>query len=191
MEDSLQPLDVPQKEKAKKKKPKPSRTAETMYRTTMGSQIRLSEMTDNKARLMVSINSIIISIMTSFLVHEYTTNPRLLLPTALLVVVCLLTITFALMSTKPTIKNKQNGADYKLDLLFFGDYTTLSLDEYKVAMKNMMSDNEQLNETMIESIYAQGKVIAHKFKLLNISYIIFMYGFPLAIVCLLLMLTIG
>jgi ABC-type multidrug transport system fused ATPase/permease subunit len=178
-------LDQPKKEKKNKKKDKEkkaSRTVETMYRTTMANHIRLSEMADSKAGLMVSINSIIISIMTSFLVHEFAANPRLLMPTILLVVVCLLTITFALLSTKPSIKHQKNSEVDKLDLFFFGDYVHLSLKEYKKAMIEMMENDIELRESLIENIYAQGKVIDRKFKLLGIAYLIFMYGFPLAII---------
>ena len=172
--------DEPRKEKEKKS----SRTVETMYRTTMANHIRLSEMADRKAGLMVSINSIIISIMTSFLVHEFATNPKLIYSTIVLVIVCLLTITFALLSTKPSVKHHNKKSIDKLDLLFFGDYTSISLAEYKKAMNNMMENETHLRDSLIENIYAQGKVIDHKFRLLNISYTIFMYGFPSAILSL-------
>ena len=186
-----EPIDAPKKEKEEKKKKKASRTAETMYRTTLSNLVRLSEMADRKAGLMVSINSIIISIMTSFLVHEYAANPKLLFPIAVLLLVSLLTITFALLSTKPSLKHQNNTAIDKIDLLFFGDYVTLSLEDYKKAMKEMIKKDGQLRDNLIENIYAQGKVIDHKFKLLSISYTIFMYGFPVAILSFLLMLLVG
>ncbi len=170
------------------KKKKTSRTAETMFRTTLGNHIRLSEMADHKARLMVSINSIIISVMTSFLVHEYASNPKLLFPIGVLVAVCLLTITFALLSTKPSVKHKSNNSTDKIDLLFFGDYISLSKEEYKTAMKNMITDSSLMSEGLIENIYAQGIIIDHKFRLLSYAYNIFMYGFPIAIISLLLVL---
>lgn len=185
-----EPIDRPKKDKEKDKEKKASRTVETMYRTTMANHIRLSEMADSKAGLMVSINSIIISIMTSFLVHEFAANPRLLIPTVVLVLVCLLTITFALLSTKPSIKHQQNNAVDKTDLLFFGDYVHLSLKEYKKAMNEMMEDDTLLRDSLIDNIYAQGKVIDHKFKLLSIAYTIFMYGFPVAIIGFLIMLLV-
>jgi ABC-type multidrug transport system fused ATPase/permease subunit len=184
-------LEQPKKEKKDKKKDKEkksSRTVETMYRTTMANHIRLSEMADSKAGLMVSVNSIIISIMTSFLVREFAANPKLLLPTILLVLVCLLTITFAMLSTKPSVKHQKNTEVDKLDLFFFGDYMRLSLSDYKKAMVEMMENDTELRESLIENIYAQGKVIDRKFKLLGTAYMIFMYGFPLAIICFLLIL---
>ena len=187
MEENELPISSPKIEKEKKpKKKKPSRTTETMFRSMLGNHLRLSEMADHKARLMVSINSIIISVMTSFLVHEYATNQKLLFPIGLLVAVCLITITFALLSTKPSVKPKRHTTSDKVDLLFFGDYTALTVEEYKAAMENMMTNSAALRESLVENIYAQGKVIEHKFRLLNIAYNIFMYGFPLAILSLLL-----
>lgn len=192
METNELPEELPQKVKEKKeKKKKPSRTAQTMFRSMLGNHLKLSEMADHKARLMVSINSIIISVMTSFLVHEYASNPKLLFPIAMLVAVCLLTITFALLSTKPSVKPKNSPVSAKVDLLFFGDYTSLSLEEYKTAMQNMIIDANQMSETMVENIYAQGKVIQHKFRLLSIAYNIFMYGFPIAIISLIVMLSLS
>jgi Family of unknown function (DUF5706) len=174
-------FEQPKKEKKDKDK-KSSRTIETMYRTTMANHIRLSEMADSKAGLMVSVNSIILSIMTSFLVRELSANPRLFWPMVLLVLICLLTITFALLSTKPSIKHQKNDEKDKLDLFFFGDYVHLSLKDYKKAMFEIMEDDQDLRERLIENIYAQGKIIDHKFKLLGKAYLIFMIGFPSAII---------
>lgn len=173
------------KDKTKKpKKKKPSRTIETMFRSSMTNHIRLSEMADQKAGLLVSVNAIIISIMTSLMVQQFTDNPSLLLPTCFLVLVCLLTITFALLATKPSVKGKQNPPEtpIKMDLLFFGSYTAIPLENYKIALKEMMSKDETLHESLIENIYAQGMVLNRKYKLLSIAYTIFMFGFPLVLV---------
>ncbi len=173
---------LPTEKPKKAKKKKTSRTVETMYRVMFGNQVRLSEMADRKAALLVQINSIIISIVTTYLVHDFANNQKLLIPAGILVAVCLLTITFALISTKPTFKHQNNNPDGKLDVLFFGDYTTLSVDDYKSAMKTMMTDEKLLNESLIENMYAQGKVLNHKFQLIAIAYWIFMIGFPAAII---------
>lgn len=180
------------KDKLKKgKKKKQSRSIETMFRTTLSNHIQLSAMADQKAGLMVSTNSIIISIMVTFLVQEFSANPKLLIPTGLMVVVCLLTITFALLSTRPNVKSRvQRMATEKstLDLLFFGDYMALSLEEYKEEMKEMMDKDKRLHNAMIENIYAQGKVMERKYRLLKISYSIFIIGFPLVLLCYLIVL---
>jgi hypothetical protein len=183
----------PEKQKSDKEKPdkvkepKASRTIETMFRTTLQNHQQLTILADQKAALMVSINSIIISIMTSFLVTRFDSTPALLIPTALMVVVCLLTITFALLSTKPKINIRKftpaEGTPGRFDLLFFGDYLSLSSENYKVKMKELITNDDKLYDSMIDNIYSQGQVLGRKFKLLQTAYTIFMYGFPLVVLC--------
>ena len=70
----------------------------------------------------------------------------------------------------------------KVNLLFFGNFYNMSLPDYDWAMKEMMSDREYLNSSMIKDIYFLGVVLARKYKYLRISYNIFMFGLVLAIV---------
>ncbi len=182
----IQKSEADKPEKAPKvKKPKASRTIDTMFRTTMSNHVHLTVLADRKAALMISMNSIIISIMVSFLVSKFEAYPSLLLPTGLMAVVSLLTITFAILSTKPNT-NQKKASDLpanplSLDLLFFGDYLALTPDIYKRKMKELITNNDQLHDSMIDNIYIQGRVISRKFRLLKISYNIFMFGFPVVV----------
>ena len=184
MEEFESPKEKDKSKKEKKKKKKEGRSAETMFRTTLASHLQLSAMADQKAGLMISINSIIISVVITFLVSEVESNPRLLVPMTLLILVCLATITLALLSTRPSVRSKAQRSTLdksKIDLLFFGDYLALSRSEYKEAMKQLIKDEEQVKETMIDNIYAQGLVIERKYRLLKITYLVFMIGFPLVL----------
>lgn len=184
MEEFESPKEKDKSKKEKKKKKKEGRSAETMFRTALASHLQLSAMADQKAGLMISINSIIISVVITFLVSEVESNPRLLVPMTLLILVCLATITLALLSTRPSVRSKAQRSTLdksKIDLLFFGDYLALSRSEYKEAMKQLIKDEEQVKETMIDNIYAQGFVIERKYRLLKITYLVFMIGFPLVL----------
>jgi Family of unknown function (DUF5706) len=178
MEETQPNVEKPKKDKKKKDE---SRSIETMFRTTLANHIQLSNMADQKAGLMISVNSIIISIVVSFSVKGLSDNPRLILPTCLLLAVCLLTITFAIMATKPSVKARKNLPLEDMDLLFFGHYTKLSLDEYKTAIHGLINDKKALRDQMTCNIYAQGKVLDRKYRLLKIAYTIFMIGFPVVI----------
>ena len=186
MEDPEQIIPKPKKPKKKKEG---GRTAETMFRTTLSNLVHLSNIADNKAGLMISVNSIIISIMVSFLVNQYGENPKLLLPTFLLVLVCLLTIMYSILATKPSNNIDSHKKKEDIDLLFFAEYSTLSLEEYKDAMKNLISSDANVHDHMITNMYAQGHVLTRKFKLLKVAYTIFMIGFPSVIVVYLLVLS--
>jgi Family of unknown function (DUF5706) len=181
--------EIPAPKKKKKKKKEGGRAAETMFRTTMSNLVHLSNIADNKAGLMISVNSIIISIMVSFMVNQYAESPTLLWPTSLLVLVCLLTIMYSILATKPSSNISSKKQKKEIDLLFFAEYSTLSLDEYKDEMKNLVASDTNLHDHMIANMYAQGHVLTRKFKLLKVAYTIFMIGFPIVIVAYLIVLA--
>jgi hypothetical protein len=58
----------------------------------------------------------------------------------------------------------------------------MELPDYDWAMKEMMKDKDYLYGSMIKDIYFLGVVLARKYKLLRISYSIFMYGLIGAII---------
>jgi hypothetical protein len=157
------------------------RGIETMFRTTMASHLQLSVMADNKANIMISINAIIISFLISSFANKFNESPDLILPTILLTCVCLFTIIFSLLSTRPTIRMKRNkdtiATARQTDLLFFGDFTNLSAQGYREGIRELMADNDVLYNSMTDNIYRQGKVLSRKYRLLKIAYTIFMIGF--------------
>ena len=106
----------------KKRRNKKSKGIQTMFRTTLTNLVRLSILADRKANLMISINAIIISILVSYILRKVEGVNYLLVPTLLLTFVCLFTIVFALLSTRPSLKSKfvdhDNTPSTPPDLLF-------------------------------------------------------------------------
>jgi len=60
--------------------------------------------------------------------------------------------------------------------LFFGNFYKVPLEEYDWAMNEMMNDREYLYSTLIKDLYYLGVVLDRKYKLLRITYNIFMVG---------------
>lgn len=164
---------------------KTNRGIETMFRTTSHNHIMLSEMADNKANILITINSIILSVVVSVLIRKVEEDPRLLIPTVLLVSVCLATMVFAILATRPNVLqgrfNKDDIKKKRTNLLFFGNFHEMDIENYEWAMKEMMKDGDYLYGSMIKDIYYLGKVLGKKYKYLRISYNIFMFGFIVAI----------
>lgn len=52
----------------------------------------------------------------------------------------------------------------------------MPVDEYVWAMNEMMKDKEYLYDSMIKDLYYLGLVLHRKYKLLRITYTIFMIG---------------
>ena len=165
----------------KEKDQKASKGIETMFRTTMASHLQLSVMADSKANLMISINAIIASIMISSFLRNIHEVPYLIIPSVLLTLVCVFTIVFAVLSTRPNIKTTANPPE-KTDMLFFGDFVHLSSDTYKQGIRNIMRDHDKLYNSMIDNIYQQGMVLAKKYLLLKLAYTVFMVGFGIVLI---------
>lgn len=164
---------------------KPDRGIETMFRTTSSNHIMLSQMADNKANILITINSIILSVVVSVLVRKLEEDPRLVFPTILLVSVCLTTIVFAILATRPNISSGRFTRDdiknKRTNLLFFGNFHGMKVEDYEWSMKQMMKDADYLYGSLIKDIYYLGIVLGKKYKFLRIAYNIFMFGFVIAI----------
>lgn len=176
-----------EKEKKKKKKKRGSRGVETLFRTSLEGHLKLSEMADQKANLMISINTILVSITLSPFVQGIEGSQAYLVPSVLLVAVCLVTIVAALLATKPSLRAKPDP-ERKLDLLFFNDYSHLSRVEYRRQMNALLENDADLYNGLIDNIYAQGRVLTRKYRLLQFAYGFFMIGFSSVVVVALLML---
>jgi len=164
---------------------RPERGIETMFRITSQNHITLSEMADSKANIMVSINAIVLSVIVSVLFRKFEEFPALLIPTLMLVGSCLLTIVYAVLATRPNISSGKFTTEdikkKKTNLLFFGNFHGMELENYEWGVKEMMKDADFLYSSIIKDIYFNGKVLARKYKLLRTSYSIFMYGFVTSI----------
>jgi len=69
-----------------------------------------------------------------------------------------------------------------VNLLFFGSFYRMELKEFDYGMRQMMNDNEFLYGSLIKDIYWQGRVLGNKFRLLRVSYDIFMYGTAISVI---------
>lgn len=163
----------------------PTRGIETMFRTTSKNHMDLSSIADNKANIMISVNSIILSVIVSVLIRKLEEYPHLALPAVLLTLVCLAAMVFAILATRPNItKGKFTPEDIhnkQANLLFFGNFHKMDLKDYHWGMMEMLKDADYLYGSMIKDIYFLGKVLGTKYKLLRTSYTIFMIGFVISI----------
>jgi len=157
-----------------------SRGVESMFRLTARNQISLSSIADNKSNILISVNAIIMSVTMTVLVSRFEETPNIILPTLTFLIFCMITIVFAILSTRPNISSgtfdKKDIKLNKVNLLFFGNFYNMELDDYEWAIGELMKNDENLYSTMIKDQYSLGKVLAKKYKLLRIAYNVFMVG---------------
>ena len=186
---NIAPPEEEKKAEDKKKKEKESQTdrgISTVFRIMASNQSNLSHMADNKAHIMISVNSIILSVVVSFLGKELDTNYNLIYPIIAIVITGVLTIVFSVLATRPNVTSgtftKDDIDNKKTNLLFFGNFHKMNLTDYDWAMTELLGDKDYLYSSMIKDNYFLGIVLAKKYKYLRISYNIFMYGIILSMI---------
>ncbi|MFC0514362.1 Pycsar system effector family protein [Mucilaginibacter angelicae] len=159
---------------------------ETLLKVTASTDQRLSDMADNKAQILITVNSIIISAIISLLLRKLKDNSFLVLPSYLLLTVSLATMILAILSTRPSIPRGKFSTkdinDKKVNLLFFGNFYRMKLDDFAAGMKNVLHDKEYLYDSLIKDIHTQGVVLGRKYRLLRAAYNVFMFGLIIAII---------
>ncbi|MFS4430808.1 Pycsar system effector family protein [Chryseobacterium sp. S90] len=171
----------------KKEKEKSDRSVDTLFRVTLNNHTRLSDIADSKANILLSVNAIIISVCLSVLVPKLDApkNSHLILPSFILLLSSVFTIIFAILSTKPNVTKTtftpQDIANRKVNLLFFGNFQQMLFDDYNNAMKDLIKDRDYIYDSMVKDLYYLGKVLDRKYKLLSITYKIFMAGIIISV----------
>ncbi len=168
---------------------KPTRGVETMFRITSRNHLQLSSMADSKANIMISINTILISILISGYAGRMAEYPQFLLPVFTLVLVSLVTIVLSVLATRPSVSvgkfSKKDIVDKKTNLLFFGNFHGMDIDDYEWGVAEMLKDSDYLYSSLTRDIFFLGKVLGRKYKILRMAYTTFMLGFVISILMLL------
>ncbi len=181
----------PKKEKKKKitdekKLGSTNRGVSDMFRTSYRTHIELSAIADNKSNIMISINGIIISIVIASISPKIDSNPWLLIPTAVLLLTCLGSLIYAVLSARPRVSNEtvtlEDVRSNRANILFFGNFHTMPREEYVEGLEELMQDSNRLYDNMARDIHGLGKVLAKKYRLLRFSYNIFMVGLILSVI---------
>lgn len=164
---------------------KPERGIETMFRITSSNSQRLSDMADNKSNILLTVNSIILSIIVAVLLKALDSNPHLIIPTVLLMGTSVSTMVLAILATIPKIPkghfSDEEVKNKSVNLLFFGNFYKTKYNEYQNAMNKAMDDKEFLYGMLTKDVYSQGVVLGRKYQLLRIAYGIFMCGLIISV----------
>ena len=170
------------------------RGIDTMYRTAFRNHINLSRIADGKANMMISINTIILSILItisgaslSFFEDTFFENPEFLVPIIALLLSSLTAVVFAVFSARPKvteyrIKKKKLLDSKEASLLYFGNFLKIEKSDFIDYMAKMKMDQSSLYDDLARDLYDLGQVLHRKYLLLTISYNTFVGGLALSVI---------
>ena len=165
----------------------PDRGIETMFRVALRNHMTLSDIADTKANILLSVNAIIISVALSNLLPKLDnpSNTYLIYPTLIFLVFTVASIVLSVLATRPNVTmgkfTKEDVANKKVNLLFFGNFHQMKLDEFEWAMNEMMKDKDYLYGSLTKDLYFLGLVLNRKYGLLRLTYTVFMVGIVISV----------
>ena len=158
-----------------------------MIRTTYRNNIELTNIADNKANILLSLNSL----MITFLIPIVLTNldiiaeHTLYLPIVTLSVTCLATIVIAAMATRPIKMGQQDvqkGNISQKSPFFFGNYYQMKVNDYLDMVENAINDPQLIKDYVKLDLYFMGKGLGEKYTKIRNCYNVFITGLVFTVI---------
>ena len=92
----------------------------------------------------------------------------------------------AVLATRPNVTSgeftKEDVENKKVNLLFFGNFHKMKLQDYEWAIMELTKDKDYIYSSLTKDLYFLGLVLNRKYKLLRWTYTIFMIGMVLSVI---------
>ncbi len=160
------------------------RGKDTLFRITIRNQVDQIAIADNKANMIISINTIIVSLIIAGLGSGMSFSgdfilefPQIIAPLTILLVACTVSAVFSILAAKPRMMKQKGEQDPNtISLLFFGNFKHLSLTDYINEMDEVLKSNTSIYRSLIIDLYYNGQILSRKYRLLYYSYTAFLIG---------------
>lgn len=166
----------------------PDRGIQTFFRVSLKNHIKLSDIADTKANILLSVNAIIISLVLSNLISKLDSpsNSYLIIPTLIFTLSSVISMVLSIIATRPNVTSgeftKEDVEQKRVNLTFFGNFHKMELKEYQWAISELIKDKQYLYDSMTQDLYFLGKVLDRKYRILRITYTIFMTGMIISVI---------
>lgn len=174
--------------KASLKNESPERGIQTLYRVTLRNHLKLSDIADTKANILLSVNAIIISLALSSLIPKLDnpSNTYLIIPTTIFILFSVASMVLSVLATRPNVTRgeftKEDVEEKNVNLLFFGNFHRMELKDFEWAISEVIKDKDYLYNSLTKDLYFLGKVLDRKYRILRLTYTIFMIGIIVSVI---------
>lgn len=172
------------KEKAKLAQFDP-RGVQTLFRTLSRNHYNLLRMVDSKASIILTINSIIISVLMGAMYIEVGAEKTALeISSKVLMTFSALSMICAVFSMLPHkyLGRRFNNSNYK-GTLYAGNFANRPLEEYMAEFDRIMESGENIYDEMKKDLYFLGEAINRKQIMIVIAASIFILGLIVSVIC--------
>lgn len=162
-----------------------SRGAQMMVKTALRNHLDLSNLADNKANIMLSINALIITVAMPLGATRVEAYPYLIAPLGVLLLTCLVSMVFATLATRPIRMEGFTTPDIikagEANLFFFGNFFKMDFAAYRSGLEQVIAEETHLEQSIMRDLFHLGKSLGRKYHQLRICYNIFLIGIILTV----------
>ena len=165
-----------------KVKLKVNKDALNIIRTTMRNNIDLTQIADNKANVLLSLNALMITFLVPFAIPniQFIRDFNLAIPLILLVITAFITIYLSVLVLIPRGFSEKEQVIEKgksFSPFFFGNFYKMNMIEYKKYIMDAISKPNSLIDHITDDLYYTGAVLGQKMTIIRRAFRIFLIGF--------------
>ena len=167
------------------KKPAKGSSCETLYRVTIRNQLRSIAIADQKAKVIIGINTILISLfigaiglVSNVVELDFIRNLNLSLPFTVMIISSFISGAIAILVVRP---DASLWSDNNPSMLSFRDFQSIHLDDFLDDMDDILSSKKSIFKSLNIDLYLYGKCVQRKNQLLRHSYTVFLSGLTIAV----------
>lgn len=174
------------RKKAKKLDGRDDKAFMDMLRAVNRNHYILNQMVDRKARIMLSVNALFISVIIGKVILGHGSYDWTFFLLLFLGITCFISIVYSMMAVRPEKSHGQLNEELIVkkegNPLFFGNFKDMPEDVYVDSMMQMVNDRDFIYRSMIQDIYHLGLVLEDKRKNLRNALHVFIVGLCFSLV---------
>ena len=160
-----------------------------IIRTTQRNNIDLTQLADNKANVLLSLNAIMITFLLPMVLSNLDVifEGYLYIPLIILSITCFSTIYISAIVLKPSNLQEYRASssddpDARFSPFFFGNFHKMEPEEYYAYMKESASNTEMIKAHLMQDLYYIGRRLGYKMDRIRLAFNIFLGGLFLSLV---------
>lgn len=174
--------EVLDKDRKKHKKEVGTIKTDSLLRETSSHYIRQIGDADRKARIMLIVTSVLITIGISILTEAINRVPLVWISATILIITNSATLFFSILSVKPELKSSHIAKETENNMLHYKKCSEYSLHDYTRFMIDTLEDSDKKRDAIIKELYYYGNLLTMKYNYIQIAYRCFLWGIVLSVV---------
>lgn len=167
-----------------------NKQAMTIIKTSSRNQVDLTSIADKKAGIMITVNSILLTLLIPMFASYLFDFSRFIIPIAILTVTCGLTILLATLAIRPTqvkgaITSEKIQSGQK-SIFYFKNFSKMKKSEFTTEVRNLITQNSSFEQSVFTDLYDVGVKLDRTFIRLRWCYTVFGSGILLTMISFLL-----